>query len=150
MDAQTRCEIEALQAEFAWLIDRGDSSQVADLFTNDGRYARASGEVSVGREAIRLAYAARIAHGVRTSRHVFTNLRVRQLAPGRVHASSILTLYALDGPPLIPTEVMLVADYDDECVRGEDGRWRYASRVVTRIAISELMRGGLPLGISPR
>ena len=150
MDAQTRSEIEALHAEFAWLIDRGDSTQVADLFTEDGRYARSTGEVSIGREAIRIAYAARIAHGVRTSRHVFTNLRVLQPAPGRVRATSIMTLYALDAPPPILTEVMLVADYDDDCVLCEDGHWRYASRTVTRIAISERMSGGLPLGLSAR
>ena len=148
MDAQTRAEIEALHSEFAWLIDRGASVHVADLFVEDGRYSRSTGEVSVGREAIRIAYAGRIANGVRTSRHVFTNLRIERVAEHCVSATSILTLYALDGPPPIPTEVMLVADYDDVCVRYEDGRWRYVSRQVTRICVSERMRGGLPLGIS--
>lgn len=146
MDAQTRADIDALHTEFAWLIDRGDSSRVADLFTEDGRYGRSTGEVSIGRDAIRSAYAARIAHGVRTSRHVFTNLRLQPLGPGRVHATSILTLYALDAPAPIPAEVMLVADYDDECVLCEDGHWRYRSRLVTRICVSERMSGGLPLG----
>src|SRR5690606_594425 len=100
-----------------------------------------------GRSAIRLAYAARIAQGVRTSRHVFSNLRMREPRPGLVLSNTILTLYALDAPAPIPTEVMLVADYDDECVRCADGQWRYAVRQVTRVCISERMRGGLPLGL---
>jgi hypothetical protein len=148
MDAQTRADIEALHAEFAWLIDRGESAHVADLFLVDGCYGRATGEVSIGREAIRLAYAGRIARGVRTTRHIFTNLRLQQVGPQRVLATSILTLYALDAPPPITTEVMLIADYDDVCQRCENGRWLYASRQVTRICISERMRGGLPLGLS--
>jgi hypothetical protein len=149
LNAQTRADIEALNAEFAWLIDRGDSSKVADLFIEAGRYGRSTGETSVGRDEIRLAYSARIARGPRTSRHVFTNLRLEQIAPGRVRGTLILTLYARDALPPIPAQVLFIADYDDIYCLCEDGRWRYESRLVTRVCTSEAMNvgGGLPLGL---
>ena len=51
-----RLEIEALNAEFAYLIDHDQSDGVADLFTVDGVYGRSTGDRSVGREAIRDSY----------------------------------------------------------------------------------------------
>lgn len=128
---QVRIELEALNAEFAYLIDHGHSESVADLFTEDGSYGRASGERSVGRDAIRRAYTDRQARGARTARHVFTNLHVIEADAGRARSTSILTLYARDGAPPHPAEPLLVADYDDICRRDADGRWRYQSRTVT-------------------
>lgn len=148
MDALIRVQIEALIAEFAWLIDRGDSSKVADLFTEDGRYGRSTGQASVGRDAIRAAYGARLARGPRTSRHVYTNLRLESVAPKRVRGSCILTLFAEDGVPPLPADPLLVADYDDEYVLCDDGQWRFQSRIVSWIFTSEATKrgGGLPLG----
>src|SRR5882762_10137386 len=71
-----RLAIEELNAEFAYLIDHNRSELVADLFTEQGSYGRASGERSVGRDAIRFAYASRKTKGPRTARHIFTNLRL--------------------------------------------------------------------------
>ena len=142
-----RLEIEELNAEFAYLIDHDRSELVADLFTENGSYGRASGERSVGHEAIRRAYAARKAHGPRTSRHIFTNLRL--VFDGDTHASgtSIMTLYAEDGVPPHVAEPFLVADYDDIYERGADGRWRYASRTVTWLFLNrDGKRSPLPLG----
>ncbi|MDE3114906.1 MAG: nuclear transport factor 2 family protein [Pseudomonadota bacterium] len=142
-----RAEIEELNAEFAYLIDHDRSEEVADLFTEGGSYGRASGERSTGREAIRCAYASRKAKGPRTARHIFTNLRLTYETATRVRATSILTLFAADGTPPHVAEPFLVADYDDICERGGDGRWRFASRTVTWLF---LQRDGkvspLPLG----
>ena len=60
-----RLEIESLIAEFAWRIDRGDPATVADLFTEDGWYGRETGDRSIGRDAIRAAYAARASRETR-------------------------------------------------------------------------------------
>jgi ketosteroid isomerase-like protein len=126
-----RTELDELNVEFAYRIDHGLSDQVADLFTEDGSYGRSTGERSVGRDAIRRAYATRSDRGPRTARHVFTNLRLTEVAEDRVEATSILTLFAHDGPPPHAAEPLLVADYDDTYRRGADGRWRFASRTVT-------------------
>lgn len=142
-----RAEIEELHAEFAYLVDHDRTDEVADLFTENGSYGRATGERSAGRDAIRRAYAARKAKGPRTARHIFTNLRLTYETADRVRAMSILTLFAADGAPPHVADPFLVADYDDVCERCADGRWRFASRTVTWLFVQ---RDGkvspLPLG----
>ena len=150
-DPLLRLKIEALIAEFAWRIDRGDPATVADLFTADGWYGRESGERSVGQDAIRAAYAARAgreaAAGVRTARHLFTNLRLEQLDPDSAAGSCILQLFAADGPPPHLATPLLVQDYDDT-YRRVGGRWLFASRSVTKIFVSDSFAPVLPLGAS--
>ncbi|WP_309085745.1 nuclear transport factor 2 family protein [Chelativorans sp.] len=142
-----RLEIEALNAEFAYLIDHDLSEGVADLFTVDGVYGRSTGGRSVGREAIRESYKRRKSGGPRTARHVFTNLRLTPVDDGRVKGTCILTLYARDGLPPHPADPMVVADYDDIYERGDDGRWRFKERIISWIferddAASPLVLGG--------
>jgi hypothetical protein len=128
-----RLELEALNVEFAYLIDHELSEQVAGLFTENGIYGRATGGRSVGRDAIRRAYSARAERGVRTARHIFTNLRLSYESENRVQGSCILLLFAEDGAPPHPAEPNLVADYDDIYERDDDGVWRYASRTVSHL-----------------
>ena len=131
-----RLEIEALNAEFAYRIDHDLSDQVAELFTEEGSYGRSSsggGARSVGRDAIRRAYAARAERGDRTARHIFTNLRLCYESETRVTGTCILLLFADDGLPPLPAEPNLVSDYEDIYERGDDGVWRYASRTVTHL-----------------
>jgi hypothetical protein len=142
-----RLAIEELNAEFAYMIDHGQSELVADLFTIDGSYGRSTGERSVGRDAIRRAYAARMSKGPRTARHIFTNLRLRFDSSERASGTCIMTLFAEDGVPPHVAEPFLVADYDDVYVLRED-TWRYASRTITWLF---MRRDGkvspLPLGM---
>ena len=145
-----RLAIEELNVEFAYLIDHDRSESVADLFTEQGSYGRASGERSVGRDAIRLAYATRKAKGPRTARHIFTNLRLTFESDRRALGSCIMTLFAEDGLPPHVAEPFLVADYDDIYECGSDGHWRYTSRTITWLF---MQRDGkvspLPLGGTP-
>jgi len=126
----TRLAIEELNAEFAYRVDHDLSHTVADLFTPEGSYGRADGPRSHGREAIRAAYALRRAHGPRTARHLFTNLRLEHESARRVRGTAIMLLFAQDGVPPLPAEPLAVADFEDVYERGEDGRWRYASRTI--------------------
>jgi ketosteroid isomerase-like protein len=141
-----RLEIEKLNAEFAFLIDHDQSEGVPDLFTPDGVYGRSTGERSVGREAIRESYRKRSAHGQRTARHIFSNLRLTVESDDRVRGTVILTLFADDGPPPHPATPMLVADYDDIYERGPDGRWRYRERIITWLFRREGAASPLALG----
>jgi hypothetical protein len=125
-----RLAIEELNAEFAYLIDHERSEQVANLFTAGGSYGRATGERSVGRDAIRAAYATRKRKGPRTARHIFTNLRLHFESDERALGTCIMTLFAEDGMPPHPAEPFLVADYDDVYVLCGDA-WRYESRTIT-------------------
>jgi ketosteroid isomerase-like protein len=141
-----RLEIDALNSEFAYLIDHDQSEQVPELFTEDGVYGRSTGQRSVGREAIRAGYKSRKDHGARTARHIFSNLRLTPLADGLVGGSCILTLYARDGLPPHPAEPLVIADYDDIYQRGEDGRWRFKERIITWIFAREGASSPLALG----
>lgn len=150
MNPLMRIELEALNSEFAWLIDRGDSALVAELFTEDGVYERSTGQASVGRDAIRAAYTARLANGPRTSRHIFTNFRVVEIAKNRAFGTCLLTLFAQDGEPPLPSIPLAIADYDDEYLCCEDGQWRFVRRRVTWIFrdLKRINDKGLPLGVS--
>ena len=67
---------ERLIYEYAWLIDSGAASQVADLFTDDGEWLGADGRGMRGVDEIREAFTGRQAIARRRSRHVMTNVRV--------------------------------------------------------------------------
>jgi hypothetical protein len=141
-----RMEIEALNAEFAYLIDHDQSELVADLFTADGVYGRSTGERSVGREEIRVGYQKRKDNGPRTARHIFSNLRLTPRPDGRVTGNCILTLFAEDGLPPHPAKPLVVADYDDIYELCSDGRWRFAERIITWIFVREGASSPLQLG----
>ncbi len=125
-----RLELEALNAEFAYRVDHGPTATVADLFVENGSYGRAGGARSRGREEISATYAARQAHGARTARHLFTNLRLTHEGPDRASGTTIMTLFAQDGSPPLPAEVLAVSDFEDVYVRCDDGEWRYQSRTI--------------------
>jgi ketosteroid isomerase-like protein len=141
-----RLEIERLNAEFAYLIDHDQSEKVADLFTADGVYGRSTGERSVGREAIRATYRRRASHGLRTARHLFSNLRLEVESDDRVRGTIILTLFAEDGPPPHPALPMIVADYDDIYERTPEGVWLYRERIITWLFQREGAASPLALG----
>lgn len=133
-ELKARQAIEALNARFAYLIDNGHSDQVPDLFTEDGSYGLFDGKerrVSIGHTALRTAYEARAKRGVRTACHIFTNLHVSSVSLEGAHSHCFLLLFAKDGPPPHPATPLLVARYDDCCIRDSQGHWRYQSREAT-------------------
>ena len=125
--AVVRPEIEGLIAEFAWRIDHANGEGVEELFTPDGVYAF-NDWAAEGREQIADFYEQRRARAQRTSRHVYTNLRLRTASEERAAGTCVLTLHAADGPPPLPLSPLMVADYDDLYARGDDGVWRFARR----------------------
>lgn len=131
--ALIRTEIEALNVEFAYRIDHDLSEQVAELFTEEGSYGRATGERSQGRAALRAVYAARAGRGQRTARHLFTNLRLNYESATRMTGTVMLVLFAEDGPPPHPAEPNLVSEYEDIYELGADDVWRFAARTVTSL-----------------
>jgi SnoaL-like protein len=140
--AEMRQSIEALNAEFAWLIDHRDGEGVAALFTASGVYDM-SNRLYRGRGEIEGFYGARKARGKRAARHVFTNLRLQPESRDRATGTVILTLYACDGEPPYPTAAILIADYDDVYVREADGHWRYEHRTIVPVF------GGVPVLAGP-
>ena len=69
--AEARQAIEALNAEFAWLIDNCDGAGVESLFTTDGVYDM-SNRVFRSRDQIKGFYDARKARGLREQKPAAT------------------------------------------------------------------------------
>ncbi|WP_082074015.1 nuclear transport factor 2 family protein [Rhodococcus sp. B7740] len=130
-----RSAIADLVAEFAWRIDHEAGHGVEDLFTEDGTYDLA-GWSHTGREALRRSYRMRAAQGPRTSRHIFTNLRVRSSTTSDTATGTcVLTLHARDGRPPHPLSPVMVADYVDTYHRDIDGNWRFGTRIVSIVFV---------------
>ncbi len=125
--AQLRTEIEQLLSEFAHRLDLDHGLRVHELFTEDGSYI-IDGRPLTGHETIRSGYEQRAALGLRTGRHLFTNVLVQPDTADRVRVQSVLVLYADDGEPILPARPpLVVADFADVCVRRE-GRWLFETR----------------------
>lgn len=118
---------ERLVVAYTHLVDFGEATKVADLFTPDGTWS--SPEVTMtGRDQIRAGFAAREAMA-RVSKHVCTNLQIDARDDDHAEGIVYLSLYRtdtdaavapLDGPTLI-------GHYRDTFVRTHRG-WRFASR----------------------
>jgi hypothetical protein len=140
---EVRIALEELNHEFAYRVDFGPAETAADLFIEDGWYAWGD-KRSNGREAIREAYRQRAARGVRTARHLCTNLRISMLSENEANGKSIWLIFAEDGPPPHPPVPLLVADVDDVYVR-ENGRWLIRSRRLTDVFTAADRTAILPL-----
>jgi hypothetical protein len=136
-DARVAIHIGQLQAEFSRRIDHHGGRGVADLFTPDGalflpdpgRDWQPGLEVR-GREAIAARWSGRPSS--LATRHVFTNLHVRRLGPGRFEAHSIGLGFRHDGRGFGAPVPLVVADYDDVC-RLVEGEWLFEVRRVSAI-----------------
>lgn len=125
-------DLQALSHRFAWLIDHQGGVGVSELFTPDGQYELAGVGTLAGRAQIDDFYAYRRTTD-RIARHVFSNLTILTADDARAQTCSVLTLYAANGAAPHAAHPAMVADYDDTLRLGDDGRWRFARRTVTRI-----------------
>ena len=131
-----RSEIEELFVESAYLLDRGRFREMLELYTEDCEVVRPIApftgpecETIRGRAALADHYAGPSwPETPRTMRHVVTNLRLTLLAANRVAAITTWTGYRHEGSGLAISVPMAVGDYEDECLRGDDGRWRIHRR----------------------
>lgn len=130
---EMRLAIEALNADFCYFLDHGLVAELAELFTEDAEY-RHGDRISRGREEIRTLFTARLAAGVRTSRHLQTGLRINLIDECRAEGRSVCLTFAADSlPPITPAVPFLVADFIDEYRLGSDGCWRISKRHIERI-----------------
>lgn len=120
-------EIEALMAEYLYLVDREpDPDRIADLFTADGVW-EPRGNLAVdqqparGRDEVRGLFAA-VPEGMPFLAHYISNASVTvdadlKAARGRWHAYELMTLKS---PPV---QLVQLAWYENDFAH-EDGRWR--------------------------
>ena len=130
-----RLAIEDLNAAFAHHLDHGDIDALVDLFTEDALYTHGARR-SQGRDEIETLFRNRVAKGPRTSRHLYSGLRIEIESATDATGSSVCLSFAADGLPPLPARPFLVADFIDR-YQCDDGRWRFAERHIERVFVGE-------------
>ena len=123
-------QLEALVIDYWHDVDTNWGKNAHEYYTADGSYST-SIKTRTGRDAIKEFYASREDRGDRIARHLVNNHRITIHDRNRVSAVWVLSLFAADGKPVLPSKpAIMMADVHDEIVREADGRWRYKSRVI--------------------
>jgi hypothetical protein len=130
---EIRIALEDLNTAFCYHLDHNEVEPLLELFTDDVYYTHGS-RVSRGREDLAKVFRGRSATQVRTSRHMYSGLKLDIESATRARGTSVsLTFGQYGEPPLSPAVPILVADFVDVYARGTDGRWRFAERHIHRI-----------------
>lgn len=130
-ELRIRGELEAMNIAFWRDVDSDWGRDAHTYFTEDGVYTT-SQKARKGHDEIRGFYAGRESKGPRVARHLIHNFHVTVHDADHATAEWTMCLYAEDGvAPLLSEPPILIGAVRDECVRGADGRWRYASRTTT-------------------
>ncbi len=115
--------------DYWYEVDLNGGAGVSQMYVEDGVFHAGPGKPLVGRAAIEHFYTWRQDRGARTSRHVITNFRAEFSDDTHASTYCVMMLYAADGKPLLPSAPPIVlADLIDDCVKCEDGKWRYTKR----------------------
>lgn len=143
MTPEDRCrETQILQmnmVDYWYEVDLNGGLGVAERFYVEDGVFEGGGEPLVGRAAIEAFYSWRVGRGRRTSRHVIANFRAEFQDPRHATTHCVMMLYAADGAPVLPsTPPIIITDLIDECVKGEDGQWRYRRRTFVPLFQGEI------------
>ena len=123
-------ECERLIHLYGMLNDAGDFQAMAEMFTDDGVFARPSqGDVLIrGQAAILQAYTSR---PPRFTRHMITSVVVTVEDEDNARAHSYLSLHTGqpgEGLPRPAEPVYLIGDFKDRFVR-QGGAWKFSERL---------------------
>jgi SnoaL-like domain len=120
---------------YAERLDRGDLMGMAKLFSQATlRTSTPDGITSFsGADEVFTAYDSsviRYEDGTPATKHVTTNLIV-ECEEGSETARARSYFTVLQGRPTLPLQPIVAGRYEDEFVRGDDTRWRFADRLIT-------------------
>jgi ketosteroid isomerase-like protein len=139
-----RVALEDLNTAFCYHLDHGDVDALLDLFADDVHYTHGT-RVSNGRAELERVFRGRTATAPRTSRHMYSGLKLDIESATRARGTSVCMTFGQNGtPPLAPAIPTLVADFVDVYELGADGRWRIRERHIHRIFVDPANTG--PLG----
>jgi hypothetical protein len=123
-----RYELEALAIDYWHDVDLHGGAGAADHYTDDAVFQTSVREYR-GRAEIEAFYRRRQSRGPRVSLHVVNNFRIEVESASRVRCGYVISLYAADGEPVLPSKPPILLGLAEEVVvKQADGRWRYASR----------------------
>lgn len=142
-----RLALEDLNAAFAYFLDHGHVDELVDLFCEDVIYTHGPRR-SEGRDEVEALFRKRAAGTPRTSRHLYSGLRLSIRDANYATGTSCWLTFAADGLPPLPANPLLVADMDDIYRRCPDGKWRFQERHIKRIFSDPASPG--PVGLRKR
>ena len=143
-----RVALEDLNTAFTHHLDHNEVDALLELFVEDVFYTHGQ-RSSRGKVELAQVFRNRTAAGPRTSRHLYSGLKLSIESPTRARGTSVCMTFGQDGlPPLRPAIPILVADFEDLYVLCDDGKWRFQERHIHRIFVDPQNSG--PLGQTPR
>jgi hypothetical protein len=123
-----RYRLEALTIDFWHEVDAHGGRDAARYYTQDAVFETSVREYR-GRDAIHAFYNRRQERGPRVSLHVVQNFRIELESADVVHCEYILSLFAADGEPVLPSRPAIMMAIAEESVqRQPDGDWLYTRR----------------------
>jgi hypothetical protein len=139
-----RAALEDLNTAFCHHLDHDDVDALLELFVDDVYYTHGT-RVSRGKSELAQVFRGRSATQKRTSRHLYSGLKLDIESATHARGTSVCMTFGQYGePPLSPAVPTLVADFIDDYVRGDDGKWRFKERHIHRIFVAPDNTG--PLG----
>lgn len=126
-------------------VDDNGGGHAHEFYLPDALYA-VGGNRFEGEEKIRAFYDRRRQRGNTATRHLIANLRVFRDDARRARMSGMMSLYRADGrPPILQAKpAALIADFEAQCVLGDEEMWRFQSHVLRPIFVG----GDLPFSVS--
>lgn len=141
---EIRTALEDLNTAFCYHLDHDEVEPLLELFADDVFYTHGPRRTN-GKAELEKVFRSRSATSPRTSRHMYSGLRLDIESPTRARGTSVCMTFGQHGtPPLSPAIPTLVADFVDVYTRGADGRWRIQERHIHRIFVDPANTG--PLG----
>jgi hypothetical protein len=136
MNIETRLALESLNNDFCYYLDHQQVGELMDCFTPDADYSHGTRH-SKGQDEIRKVFDSRTADKDRTARHMQTGLRLKLTSDVTAIGESVCMTFAANNlPPINNAEPYLVADFIDEYLLCDDGRWRISKRHIERIFVA--------------
>jgi hypothetical protein len=130
-------------------VDNNGGAQAHEFYLPDALYAVGDNRFE-GEQKIRAFYARRRQRGRTTTRHLVNNLLVFRDDARSARTIGVMSLYRADGGPPFQgaRPPAMIADFEAQCVLGDDRQWRFQSHVLRPIFVSSDVP--ISLTIDPR
>lgn len=139
-----KADILALVTEYWNDVDTNWGARAHTMFTEDGVFG--SGESAyTGRQQIKAFYDWRVSRGDRVARHLINNPIVTIDGPDRATIRYIMTIYAVDGVPVLSVRAPnSISDVVEVLVRDPQGNWKIRSKTFTALFKGEAPTTTMP------
>ncbi|RYY85812.1 MAG: hypothetical protein EOO24_36190, partial [Comamonadaceae bacterium] len=101
-DLRIRMAVQDRLVAYWWDVDRNNARSAPDFYTADCVYLMCGHRMD-GPDAVKGYYDFRDSRGARLVRHVLTNVMVQVQGRDAASLHGILTVYAADGVPVLPS-----------------------------------------------